>query len=160
MADDKLTLDQKKWVMTNVIDDVSTFFKVDNGDFFGRCFKRDFPDATDTQAKLAFDAYNHVLKDVKDGNDKTFYDFYKKFPRLQWPEKFVQECKDKFDKNYWVIKACDDNGFVKYHAFNKDEFPDVSDARKYFDKEYKDEDYQCYYDCSKEEMRRYASKSW
>lgn len=160
MLGNKLTLDQKKWVMDNVIDDVSVFFKTDRIDFFGKYFKADFPDATDTQVKLAFDAYNHVLEDVKGGNDKTFYEFYKKFPRLQWPEDFVQECKDKFDKNYWVIKSCDDNGFVKYHPFNKDKFPTVSDARKYFDKEYKSEDYQCYYDCSKEEMKHYASKSW
>lgn len=160
MSEDKLTLDQKKWVMTEVIDDVSVFFKTDRIDFFGKYFKADFPEATDAQAKLAFDAYNHVLEDVKNGNDKTFYELYKKFPRLKWHEDFVQKCKDKFDKNYWVIKSCDYNGFVKYHSFNKDEFPTVSDARKYFDKEYKGEDYQCYYDCSKEEMRRYASKSW
>ena len=160
MSEDKLTKKKKKWVMDNVIDDVSSFFKADNYDVFKRRFKQDFPNATDTQTELIFDAYSHVLRDVKDGDDKSFYDFYKKFPRLQWPEDFVQECKDKFDKAYWVIKSCDDNGFVKYRPFNKDEFPAVPDARKYFDKEYKGEDYQRYYDCSKEEMRRYASKSW
>jgi hypothetical protein len=79
---------------------------------------------------------------------------------LNWREEFVQSYKDKFEKNYWVIESCDDNGFVKYHAFDKTEFPTTSDARKYFDENYKDENYHSCHDCSKEEMQRYARKSW
>lgn len=69
-------------------------------------------------------------------------------------------CKDKFEKNYWVIESCDDEGFVKYHAFDKTKFPTTTDARKYFDENYKDENYHSCHDCSKEEMQRYARKSW
>jgi len=157
---DKLTLEQKQFVINEITDDVSSFCISEQPDKTISWFMRYGPNMSQEQAKIAVSVYFATLKGVRNDDKKTFYDFYKNHPGFNWPEKFVRECKDKFDKNYWVIEACDDLGFVKYHAFDKSEFPTVSDARKYFDKEYKGEDYQCYHDCSKEEMKRYSSRSW
>ena len=156
----KLTGEQLKWILNEIIDDVSCFVKTDNEEYFVKSIKRAIPTTTDEQAKGAFKMYCGALQNVDEDNEKSFYEFYKKFSDHPWPEEFIQQCKDKFEKNYWVIESCDDMGFVKYHAFNKTEFPTVSDARKYFEENYTDERYNRYHDCTKEEMRHYARKSW
>lgn len=159
---DKLTLEQKQFVINEITDDVSSFYINDpaHPDKTIEWFMRSGPNMSQEQAKIAASVYFSTLKGVKNNDKKTFYDFYKNHPGFNWSESFKQELEYKFNKTYWVIKSCDDNGFVKYHALNKTEFPTISDARNYFDKQYEHEEYQCYYDCSKEEMKHYAEKSW
>lgn len=159
---DKLTLEQKQFVINEITDDVSSFYINDpaHPERTIEWFMRHCPNMSQEQAKIATSVYFSTLKDVRNKDEQTFYTFYKNHPGFNWPESFKQELEDKFVKKYWVIESTDDDGFVKYTAYDKSDFPTIADARKYFSENYTGQNYHCYHDCSKEEMKHYASKSW